>query len=89
MAKKTQKKTAKDQGEVKWPFGPKNYLIFAIAMVVIIVGYITLGYGSITIAPILLVLGYCVLIPIAIIIKGRTDEESPATDHDSVDIGTR
>jgi len=68
MAKKV-KKAAKERFE--WPFGPKNYLIFAIGVVVIIIGYISLSAGSITLAPVLLVLGYCVLIPIAIIISGK------------------
>jgi hypothetical protein len=52
------------------PFTKKNYVLFAIGIFVIVVGYITLGYGSITLAPILLVLGYCVIIPTAIIING-------------------
>ena len=71
MAVKTKKPAKESQDQVKWPFGKRNYLVFALALVVIIIGYITLGQGSITLAPILLVLGYCVLIPIALIIRGR------------------
>ena len=56
------------------PFSKKNYLWFAVGLVLIILGYITLGYGSITLAPILLVLGYCVIIPIAIIINGGKEK---------------
>jgi hypothetical protein len=56
------------------PFTRKNYILFAIGMFVIVIGYITLGYGSITLAPILLVLGYCVIIPIAIIINGGREK---------------
>lgn len=56
------------------PFTRKNYVLFAIGIFVIIVGYITLGYGSVTLAPILLVLGYCVIIPIAIIINGGREK---------------
>jgi hypothetical protein len=53
--------------------------LFAIGIFVIVIGYITLGYGSITLAPILLVLGYCVIIPIAIIINGgREKPREPA-----------
>ena len=37
------------------------------AAVVLIVGYVDLWRGGETLAPILLVLGYCVLIPIAIL----------------------
>jgi hypothetical protein len=56
------------------PFTKKNYILFAIGIFFIIIGYITLGYGSITLAPILLVLGYCVIIPIAIIINGGREK---------------
>ena len=59
-----------DEDRFKWPFGPRNYIIFAVGLLVILVGYITLSAGSITLAPILLVLGYCVLIPLSIIIRG-------------------
>ncbi len=64
------------QEEVKWPYGKKNYLIFASALVVIIIGFITLAKGSITLAPILLVIGYCVLLPIALIIKDKPEQDS-------------
>ncbi len=56
------------------PFTSRNYILFAIGLFVIVLGYITLGYGSITLAPILLVLGYCVIIPIAIIINGKKEK---------------
>lgn len=75
MAVRTKKSTTANEDQVKWPFGKRNYLVFALALVVIIIGYITLGQGSITLAPILLVVGYCVLIPIALIIRGRPDAD--------------
>ncbi|MFH1372805.1 MAG: hypothetical protein ABII79_03310 [bacterium] len=73
MTAATKKTKRSDSSESKWPYGKKNYLVFAAALVVIILGYVTLGQGSITLAPILLVLGYCVLVPIALLIKGRPD----------------
>ena len=73
MTAATKKTKRSGSGESKWPYGKKNYLIFAAALVVIILGYVTLGQGSITLAPILLVLGYCVLIPIALLVKGHPD----------------
>lgn len=73
MAEKV-KKSNGDTGELSWPFGMKNYLLFGLAMVVIAIGYVTLGYGSITLSPILLVVGYCVLIPISLIIKDKNVE---------------
>ena len=54
---------------VEIPFGKKNYLIFGVAALVILAGYLSLSQGSITVAPILLLLGYLVLIPLGILAK--------------------
>jgi hypothetical protein len=54
---------------VEIPFGKKNYLIFGAAALVILAGYFFLSKGSITVAPILLLLGYLVLIPMGILAK--------------------
>ena len=68
------------------PFTRKNYLLFFIGLVVIFLGYIALSrppasnFWSLTVAPILLVIGYCVIIPIAIMLKGkekRQEQEKP------------
>ncbi|TES91782.1 MAG: hypothetical protein E3J87_07025 [Candidatus Cloacimonadota bacterium] len=50
-------------------FNKKNYSLFAAGIISIILGFLSLSKGSITLAPILLVLGYVILIPISIIIK--------------------
>lgn len=70
------KKTRTGQKREEKIFGPRNWLILGIALAVIVVGFIALASGSITIAPILLVLGYCVLIPIGIIIGKEKKGES-------------
>jgi hypothetical protein len=41
--------------------------LWAAALAVIVVGFADLARGGTTVAPILLVLGYCVLVPIAIL----------------------
>jgi hypothetical protein len=64
----TSARSAEPQG-VDIPFTRKNYVIFGIAAVVILAGYIALSRGSITLAPILLLLGYLVLIPWGILAK--------------------
>lgn len=56
------------------PFTRQNYLLMGAGLLAIIVGYIALGSGSITLAPILLVLGYCVLFPLGIIWGGRKEK---------------
>ncbi len=67
--KAKQSKSAPAREESHWPFGTRNYIVMAIALIVITIGYVTLGEGSITLAPLLLVIGYCVLIPAALLIK--------------------
>lgn len=44
----------------------RSFLWWGLAALALALGYLDLIRGGITLAPILLVLGYCVLIPIAI-----------------------
>lgn len=87
MAIKSKKVRADEASEMDWPFGRKNYLLFGVALVVIIVGYICLAYGddpnhpiTLTLAPILLVAGY-LIIPFAIMVRDKAvvgDEDDEA-----------
>ena len=61
-------KSAEPPG-VEIAFGRKNYVILAVAAAVILAGYMALSRGSITLAPILLLTGYLVLIPWGILAK--------------------
>ena len=60
-----------------WSFGKINYQLFGIGLLVIAIGYIimatgeTESYQSVKLAPLILILGYCVLIPAAILIKPK------------------
>lgn len=54
-------------------YGPVNLGLFLAGVVAIVLGYVYLGRGSVTAAPLLLVLGYAVLLPMAIFL--RTGEE--------------
>ncbi len=56
-----------------------NYILLTIAIVVIIIGYIVMQYGGDdlgdkTISPIILTIGYIVLVPLALFYKKREDE---------------
>jgi hypothetical protein len=53
----------------KAPFRTRNYILFAVGLLVIVAGWFLLRAGHITIAPILLVLGYCGILPLAIVLK--------------------
>jgi hypothetical protein len=47
-------------------FGKKNFIALAAAGVALALGYWLLSRGSTTVAPILLVFGYCVFFPVGL-----------------------
>ena len=67
MAKKRRQKTK--AAAKKLAFGRRNWLVLLAGVLTIVLGFFALSTGSITLAPILLVLGYCVIVPLAILIK--------------------
>ena len=64
------------------PFSSENYFIFGVGIFLIILGYLALskgpwnGFWSLTLAPILLVIGYCVAIPLAILYRKKKKENN-------------
>ena len=62
---------------LSWGFSKLNYLIFAFGLISIFLGYVIMATGkvnsfqSLTLAPILLFLGYIILIPISLLIKTK------------------
>tara|TARA_B100000965_G_scaffold153932_1_gene128022 strand:- start:1621 stop:1890 length:270 start_codon:yes stop_codon:yes gene_type:complete len=58
-----------------WPYKRKNYLLFGVGVFVIIVGYLIMYLGdvnsfqSLVISPLLLLLGYLIIIPAALLYK--------------------
>ena len=67
--------TTKNNNSNNWPFNKKNYLLFGIGILVIILGYIIMATGnvdsfqSVKLAPVLLVIGYLVIITLSIFYK--------------------
>ena len=59
----------------KWSYGKKNYILFSLGLALLIVGYYLMASGSVNsfqslaISPILLILGYLVIIPVALLYK--------------------
>jgi len=53
-----------------------NWIIFASGILSIVVGYIFLARESLTLSPMLLVLGYAVLIPISLVFRGFKKKEN-------------
>ena len=63
-------------------FSARQITVFLIGIALIVVGYIMLAQGpvdnplSLTVAPFLLIGGYCVIIPVALILKDKTPDTS-------------
>ena len=61
-----------------WAFSRTNYILFGVGLALIIIGYIIMGNGdvnsfeSLTIAPLMLFIGYILLIPSALIYREKT-----------------
>jgi hypothetical protein len=69
MAKDTKgRKGTQEREAIRIRWERKNVALFGSGILAILVGYILLSQGDITLAPILLVVGYCALIPLAFIL---------------------
>jgi hypothetical protein len=61
-------------------FSSLNYKLLALSIALLAVGYVLLGQGPVTnplslsVAPVVLVVVYCFLIPIAIFVKGKEEK---------------
>ena len=63
-----------------WDFTTINYILFGIGLALIIVGYFVMATGevnsfqSLTIAPIMLFIGYIIFLPAALIYRKKSPE---------------
>ena len=78
QTKETKKGLKKKRGgEIALPFTKENYFLLVAGVLVITIGYILMELGgaydslSIVVAPIILVIGYCVIVPFAIFYKKK------------------
>ena len=70
-----------------WSFSTVNYTLFGIGLALIILGYIVMASGevnsdqSLTVAPIILFVGYIIFIPAALIYRDKNleNEENPGS----------
>jgi hypothetical protein len=83
MAREIKKVVVKRKTQlVELPFTKTNYQIIGIGIVVIILGYIALsmspwdGLMPLVVAPILLVIGYCVIIPLGILLRKKQPNQT-------------
>lgn len=70
-----------------WSFSTVNYVLFGIGLALIILGYIVMANGevnsfqSLTVAPIILFVGYIIFLPAALIYRDKNleNEENPGS----------
>jgi len=73
IKKKSQRQKGFNEGDI--PLTRQNYTIMGIGVIVIVAGYLAMLQGSVegflplVVSPILLVIGYCVIIPLGILYK--------------------
>lgn len=91
MAKAIKKRTQRRAKKLEvFPLEKHNYIILGIGVLVIISGYIALmektveGFLPLVVAPILLVLGYCVLIPLGILYTRKEKEARRGTTSEAL-----
>jgi len=95
MAREISKATVKRSvRKDRLPFTKANYQILGAALLVIVAGYIALaqkpwdGFLPLVVAPILLVTGYCILVPWGILYRSKKEREENQTGQDS-DVATK
>ncbi len=71
MADSDKKQEEGKKGRQTAPFTTLNYILFTAGLAMVVAGWFLLRAGSITAAPIMLVLGYCGVIPLAIVYRPR------------------
>src|SRR5262249_29163846 len=57
--------------DLGFSWGRTNVILLGLGLAALVFGYMALARGSLTLAPILLVLGYCGLIPASLLIRER------------------
>ena len=63
-----------------WAFGKTNYIIFSVGLFSLVLGYYLMANGSVnsfqslTLSPILLFLGYIIIIPLALVYREKVNK---------------
>ncbi len=84
MARPIRSRTAKKRSvkSKTLPLGKQNYLLLILGVAVIIAGYLFMlegsvdGFMPIKLSPVLLIVGYCIIIPYALLYRAKEIDES-------------
>jgi hypothetical protein len=66
---------ASPEVDLGFRWGVLNSALLGLGVAVLVVGYMSLAKGSLTLAPVLLVTGYCVMIPASLLVRGTGSNE--------------
>ncbi len=75
--------------EFSFPLEKENFMIIGLGIVLLIIGYFLMSENSVNgflptvVSPILLVAGYCVVIPYGILKKPKSEVSAPAIVEDA------
>lgn len=95
MAKVVKSKKAKAADVLHLSLTNKNYMIIGLGILLIIIGYVFMAENSVdgflptVVAPILLVLGYIVVVPIGILYKDKSVAEVGTEMSEPIAAGTK
>ena len=62
------------ESDLGFTWGRLNTVLLGLGVAALVAGYVALSRSSTTLAPVLLVAGYCGLIPASLLIRGRSQE---------------
>jgi len=68
-------KVAAPEVDLGFRWGVWNSALLLLGIAVLVGGYMSLARGSLTLAPVLLVTGYCVLIPASLLVRRNGSNE--------------
>lgn len=77
------KSVRKSRADDVFPLERENFMIIGVGLLFIVAGYIALagnsvdGFRQVTLSPILLVIGYCVVVPFGLIYRKKQKSEPP------------
>lgn len=86
-SKKTQSSKLGKKKEFSFPLEKENFIIIGVGIVILIIGYVLMSQNSVdgflptVFSPILLVAGYCVIIPYGILKKAKTSIQEVKTEE--------
>jgi uncharacterized membrane protein YidH (DUF202 family) len=95
MAKVVKSKKAKTTDILHLSLTNKNYMIIGLGILLIIIGYVFMAENSVdgflptVVAPILLVLGYIVVVPFGILYKDKSVDAEITETPETVTAGTK